>query len=49
MLGWQKAKGPVYGYSFELHLDAPDGKKLGEALLPAGKAGEVKSASGGNQ
>ena len=33
MMGWQDA--PVYGYDFEIRLDAPDGKSLGKgSLLP---------------
>ncbi|HXL54610.1 MAG TPA: PKD domain-containing protein, partial [Chitinophagaceae bacterium] len=33
MMGWQDA--PVYGYDFELRLDAPDGKSPGKgSLLP---------------
>ena len=40
-VGWEKA--PRFGYIFELRLDAPDGKKLGEANLPAGgKGGNLK-------
>ena len=39
MLGIEKM--PTYGYTFELHLDAPDGKLLGTAdLKPSGKAEE---------
>jgi glucose/arabinose dehydrogenase/cytochrome c551/c552 len=33
-LGWQKA--PVSGYTFELHLDSPEGEKIGEFVF-AGK------------
>ncbi|MEO6721112.1 MAG: ThuA domain-containing protein [Ferruginibacter sp.] len=33
---------PLFGYDFELRLDGPDGKKLGQAALPAGKAGQPK-------
>jgi cytochrome c len=29
--GWQE--GPEFGYAFELRLDSPDGKKLGEVTL----------------
>ena len=32
MVVWQAP--PVSGYTFELHLDSPDGKKLGEFNLP---------------
>ena len=31
-----------FGYTFEIHLDAPDGIKLGELVLPAGTAGAGK-------
>src|SRR6478752_2427019 len=32
-MGWQDP--PVYGYDFEIRLDAPDGKSLGKgSLLP---------------
>jgi cytochrome c len=29
-------KSPRYGYQFELHLDGPNGQKVGEGSLPAG-------------
>jgi len=32
--GWQTA--PVQGFVFELRLDAPDGKKIGEGAIPGG-------------
>ena len=32
MVNWQQAA--QYGFQFELRLDAPDGKKIGEATLP---------------
>lgn len=32
--GWQKA--PEFGFSFELRLDSPEGKKIGESILPGG-------------
>jgi cytochrome c len=32
--GWQKA--PEFGFTFELRLDSPDGKKIGEGVLPGG-------------
>ncbi|MBZ5858788.1 ThuA domain-containing protein [Flavihumibacter profundi] len=34
--GWQVA--PKSGFTFEVRLDAPDGKKLGEVVLPGGLA-----------
>lgn len=41
-MGWQAP--PQFGYTFELHLDAPDGEKIGEAML---KGGQVIPASTG--
>jgi len=35
-MGWQRL--PVPGYTFEVHLDSPDGQKIGEFTF-AGKAG----------
>jgi glucose/arabinose dehydrogenase/cytochrome c551/c552/type 1 glutamine amidotransferase len=32
-------KPPLFGYVFELHLDSPDGQKIGEAQLPGGTKG----------
>lgn len=32
--GWQKS--PDFGFNFELRLDAPDGKKIGEGSVPGG-------------
>jgi cytochrome c len=32
--GWQKA--PEFGFTFELRLDAPDGAKIGDGMLPGG-------------
>jgi hypothetical protein len=29
-------KPPQYGYTFELHLDSPDGKKIGEVAVNRG-------------
>ncbi|MBC6491842.1 ThuA domain-containing protein [Flavihumibacter stibioxidans] len=34
VVGWQEA--PKIGYVFEFRLDAPDGKKIGEAVLKGG-------------
>lgn len=45
-LGWQKP--PVAGYTFEVHLDAPDGNKIGEfnfagaAETPGSKSGKTQ-------
>ena len=36
MMGWQRP--PVPGYTFEVHLDSPDGQKIGEFTF-AGKTG----------
>ena len=38
-MGWQRP--PVPGYTFELHLDSPEGKKIGEFTF-AGKEGTGK-------
>ncbi len=39
LIGYEKM--PTYGYTFELHLDAPDGKLLGTVeMKPSGKAEE---------
>ncbi len=35
-MGWQLA--PKFGYAFEVYLDAPNGKKLGEATVKAANA-----------
>ena len=37
-LGVDFSKSPIAAYQFELHLDAPDGKKIGELNFPAIKA-----------
>ncbi|HEX5024276.1 MAG TPA: ThuA domain-containing protein [Agriterribacter sp.] len=40
MVGWEDDEdAPKNGYVFELRLDAPDGTKLGEGILPAPSAG----------
>lgn len=44
MVGWQTP--PQFGYTFELHLDAPDGKKIGEAVLE-GKGSESAQSNEG--
>ncbi len=44
VVGWNKPS--LYATTFELRLDAPDGKKLGEAVLAAGKRGELKMPVG---
>jgi len=43
--GWQKA--PDFGYSFELRLDAPDGKKIGEGVVNGGGGSTKAGAMGG--
>jgi glucose/arabinose dehydrogenase/cytochrome c551/c552/type 1 glutamine amidotransferase len=42
-MGWQRP--PVPGYTFELHLDSPEGKKIGEFTF-AGKEGTGKEDAG---
>ena len=43
-VGWDKA--PLYGYVFELHLDSPDGKKIGETAIGKGAASTVSMFGG---
>ena len=43
-VGWDKA--PLFGYDFELRLDSPDGKKVGQAVLSAGKQDKPKGGFG---
>jgi cytochrome c len=45
-LGWQVA--PASAFNFELRLDAPDGKKIGEAKLNGGLANAAKPGSFGS-
>ena len=39
-IGWNKA--PLYATTFEIHLDAPDGKKIAEIILKPGSKGDIK-------
>ncbi len=43
-IGWKRP--PMFGYSFEIHLDSPEGKKLGQGSL-AGTADAVSSTTAG--
>lgn len=43
LIAWQKQ--PQHGYSFEIHLDSPDGKKVGEGVWKAGPANAGKNQS----
>lgn len=43
--GWQTA--PKTGYRFEVHLDAPDGVKIGEGTLPGGLKDKPGAKFGG--
>lgn len=43
MAAWDKP--PQFGYAFELRLDSPDGKKVGEGTLPGGLK-DVKGPGG---
>ncbi len=45
LVGWQKP--PQYGYTFSLHLDSPDGKKIGEAVLEGENAPQETEGLGG--
>lgn len=46
-VGWQAP--PQFGYTFELHLDAPDGKKIGEAVLEGTGEAKANQTRGGTQ
>ena len=40
---WVGSQTPLeFGYSFEIHLDTPDGNKIGELQIPAGNATSEK-------
>lgn len=44
VVGWQKP--PQYGWTFELHLDSPDGPKIGEAVLDSSSIKNAQSGEG---
>ena len=44
LIGWDKA--PINGYNFELRLDGPDGKIVGEAILKPGTKSTMKMPGG---
>ena len=45
--GWQKA--PDFGYTIELRLDSPDGKKIGEGVVKSSGGAAAPGAMGGTQ
>ena len=39
-IGWNKP--PKYATTLEMHLDAPDGEKIGQIVLKPGSKGDIK-------